>query len=68
MNSSRLKVIIVLLLTCCSLASIAHAADKRPNIVIIMTDDMGFSDIGCYGGETVTGKSIFLLFSEVNNY
>ena len=54
MNSNRLKVIIVLLLTCCSLASIAHAADKRSNIVIIMTDDMGFSDIGCYGGEIQT--------------
>ncbi len=26
----------------------------RPNIVIIMADDMGFSDIGCYGGEIQT--------------
>ncbi|NND99039.1 MAG: hypothetical protein HKN47_17115, partial [Pirellulaceae bacterium] len=23
--------------------------DERPNIVLIMADDMGFSDIGCYG-------------------
>ena len=27
---------------------------KRPNIVLIMSDDMGFSDIGCYGGEIST--------------
>jgi len=27
---------------------------KRPNIVLIMSDDMGFSDIGCYGGEINT--------------
>ena len=27
---------------------------KRPNIVIIMCDDMGYSDIGCYGGEIQT--------------
>lgn len=26
----------------------------RPNIVVIITDDMGFSDIGCYGGEIHT--------------
>ena len=26
----------------------------RPNIVLIMVDDMGFSDIGCYGGEIQT--------------
>ena len=33
------------------------AASKRahrPNIVLIMADDMGFSDIGCYGGEIRT--------------
>lgn len=28
--------------------------DRRPNIVLIMADDMGFSDIGCYGGEVET--------------
>ena len=26
----------------------------RPNFVLIMCDDMGFSDIGCYGGEIRT--------------
>lgn len=28
--------------------------DSRPNILLIMADDMGFSDIGCYGGEIMT--------------
>ena len=34
--------------------SVADAAPEKPNIVIIMADDMGFSDLGCYGGEIQT--------------
>ena len=34
---------------------LAAENDKSaPNIVLIMSDDMGFSDIGCYGGEINT--------------
>jgi arylsulfatase len=29
-------------------------ASSAPNILIILNDDMGFSDIGCYGGEIET--------------
>lgn len=32
----------------------AAAEAPRPNIVVIVADDMGFSDIGCYGGEIHT--------------
>ena len=35
-------------------AQAGSAAAKRPNIILIMSDDMGFSDIGCYGGEIET--------------
>ncbi len=39
----------------CGLAATAMAAsEKKPNILIIVADDMGFSDIGCYGGEIHT--------------
>jgi arylsulfatase len=33
----------------------ARSAEVRPpNIVVILADDMGFSDLGCYGGEVRT--------------
>ena len=32
----------------------SFASDTPPNIVIILADDMGYSDLGCYGGEIET--------------
>ena len=33
---------------------LAAAPPRRPNFLIILADDMGFSDAGCYGGEIDT--------------
>jgi arylsulfatase A-like enzyme len=33
---------------------VAADAPRKPNVLIILSDDMGFSDIGCYGGEIAT--------------
>jgi arylsulfatase A-like enzyme len=30
------------------------ANTKKPNVIVILTDDMGFSDIGCFGSEIKT--------------
>ena len=27
---------------------------SKPNVILILADDMGYSDIGCYGGEIQT--------------
>ena len=33
----------------------AQAADKKPNVVMLMTDDTGWTDFGCYLGGTALG-------------
>ena len=30
------------------------ATPEKPNVIVILVDDMGFSDIGCYGSEIPT--------------
>jgi arylsulfatase A-like enzyme len=40
-------------LLCCGFWTPASAA-QRPDIILIMVDDMGYSDLGCYGGEIAT--------------
>lgn len=41
-------------LSCRPALSIQTNKPSRPNIIIIMADDMGFSDVGCFGGEIHT--------------
>ncbi len=43
---------VLFLLTVCGSAAAVEPA--RPNIVVVLSDDMGFSDIGCYGSEIAT--------------
>ena len=37
-----------------STVAAAAAPASRPNVLIILADDMGYSDLGCYGGEIAT--------------
>ena len=46
-----MKLLLSLLTGICLLTNPASA---RPNIVLIMADDLGFSDLGCYGAEIRT--------------
>jgi arylsulfatase A-like enzyme len=44
----------VLLLLLLVFPLVVGAAPAKPNILLILADDMGFSDVGCYGGEIRT--------------
>lgn len=48
-----MKRLLIFLLASC-LQHPASQAQDRPNIVLIMADDLGFADLGCYGSEIET--------------
>ncbi len=39
---------------CLTLSAHAAGPPGRPNIILVMADDLGWSDIGCYSGEIPT--------------
>ena len=56
MKNNNFKTILICFLAFNVLAynAISKENPKKPNIILIMADDMGYSDIGCYGGEIST--------------
>ncbi len=48
-----MKIFFAALSILCLLSPLAEAANQ-PNVVLILADDLGFSDLGCYGGEIET--------------
>ena len=52
MRRLNLGLVFACLFPACSVRTVEAAGP--PNIVIILVDDLGFSDLGCYGGEIPT--------------
>ena len=50
----KLMIRIILPIAISFMASPLTWSASRPNVIIIMADDMGWSDIGCYGSEIET--------------
>ncbi|MCA9060843.1 MAG: sulfatase-like hydrolase/transferase, partial [Planctomycetaceae bacterium] len=51
---TRSGIVICLLSTIALGGEASPATTDRPNVVLIMADDLGFSDLGCYGSEIRT--------------
>lgn len=52
------------LLLCLLYSSISFSQQDRPNIIFIMTDDMGYADLSCYGRKDYTTPHIDKLASQ----
>ena len=49
-----MKLLLLPLLLAATAALAGAAASRPPNVIVIMSDDSGYSDLGCYGGEIAT--------------
>ena len=66
-NNICLLALALFFVSSCSLEPIS----KTPNVIFILTDDMGFSDLGSYGSKMINTPNLDLLASEgalLNSY
>jgi arylsulfatase len=53
-NNTKSLLFVSITIGSISVSDAQESKQKKPNFVIILADDMGYSDLGCYGGEINT--------------
>ena len=60
---SKIKILFFSILLASTLISMAQVA-KKPNVIIVFNDDMGYQDLGCYGSPNINTPRIDQLAKE----
>lgn len=62
MRQSLLRIAIAAVAVVC-LANVAAAEDRRPNLLIVMTDDQGYGDLACHGNLQIKTPALDAFFA-----
>jgi arylsulfatase A-like enzyme len=54
LNTSGYLLVVIATLISCSRTTEKVEEDTRPNILLLVADDLGYADLGCYGGDIET--------------
>lgn len=61
---SPLKALCLALMIFAAGTACGEEAHRRPNVIVVLIDDMGWSDLSCFGGQTMTTENIDRLAKE----
>lgn len=56
--------LIAMAITACTLTLTAMAAPDRPNVILVMTDDQGYGDLGCHGNPILKTPELDAMHAE----
>lgn len=64
MSTKRLSLLMVLPMLLCGCKNHVGLSNKKPNIIFIMSDDLGYGDLGCYGQTKIKTPNLDKLAAE----
>lgn len=62
MPATFLRIFLAILLIATVFAAPLFAAETKPNVIVILVDDLGYGDLSCYGATDLHSPNIDALF------